>query len=514
MPHRDYPQTASDWERHGFPQPAGSQGRHRFAPLQPLAEDLRAELGSWNTGEGALNPGPRRRGWRYHHVRGVGGSTLHFTGEAHRLHPRAFRLRTEFGVGADWPLGYGTLEPWYREAEALIGVAGVTEPSRPRSSPYPQQAHPPGYAARRLMARSSLDWRPNALAVLSRPQQGRPACNYCSACNRGCPRTDKGSTDVTFIRQALATGHLTLLTDTEVLALVPGRDDRVSELVASAGDGAQRRIRARIHVVACGAVETPRLLLLSANAQAPEGLANESGLVGRNFMETLSWKSTGLHPEPLGSHRGLPADIICWDFNAPDAIPGVVGGCRFTHSTAEGGFNGPIAHATRALGGWGRTHRRRLQEEFGRLISIGAIGECLPHPGSFIDLDPEARDARGRPLARIHSQLDDMAIARLRFMAGKTREILAEAGVTDLREEYGTWDFFSATHVFGTARMGTDPATSVVNADGRSHRWRNLYIADASLFPSSGGGESPSLTLAALALRMADRIATGLARRD
>ena len=107
-----------------------------------------------------------------------------------------------------------------------------------------------------------------------------------------------------------------------------------------------------------------------------------------------------------------------------------------------------------------------------------------------------------------------MAIARLRFMAGKTREILAEAGVTDLREEYGTWDFFSATHVFGTARMGADPATSVVNADGRSHRWRNLYIADASLFPSSGGGESPSLTLAALALRMADRIATGLARRD
>ncbi|WP_297527118.1 GMC oxidoreductase [Thiohalobacter sp.] len=514
VPPRDYPQTAVDWERHAFPQPPGSRGRHRFAPLQPLDEGLRAELGSWNAGQGPLNPRSHRHGWRYHHVRGVGGSTLHFTGEAHRLHPRAFRLQTEFGVGADWPIDYDTLESWYRQAEALIGVAGVTEPSRPRSGPYPQRVHPPGHAAQRLMGRSSLTWHPNALAVLSSPHQGRPACNYCAACNRGCPRTDKGSTDVTFIRQAQATGRLTLLTDTEVLRLVPGGDDRISALVISGADGARRRVRARVNVVACGAVETPRLLLLSANAHAPDGLANESGMVGRNFMETLSWKSTGLHPEPLGSHRGLPADIICWDFNAPDAIPGVVGGCRFTHSTAEGGFNGPIAHATRALAGWGRDHRRRLRAEFGRLISVGAIGESLPHPGSFIDLDPEAKDDHGRPLARIHSHLDDMAVARLRFMARKTREILAEAGVTDLREEYGTWDFFSATHVFGTARMGTDPGTSVVDANGRSHRWKNLYIADASLFPSSGGGESPALTIAALALRMAGHIAEHLRRRD
>ncbi len=514
VPSRDYPQTAPDWERHLFPERQGSQGRHSFAPLQRLDEHLRQQLGSWSAGKGRLNPGTHRHAWRYHHVRGVGGSTLHFTGEAHRLHPRAFRLESEFGLGADWPFGYELLEPWYVKAESVIGVAGVGESTRPRSASYPQPAHPPGFAAQMLAKASSQDWHPNALAVLSRPHQGRPPCNYCSACNRGCPRTDKGSTDVTFIRQAQATGRLTIMSESEVLALVPGGDDRVKELIVAEPGGVQQRVRARIYAVACGAVETPRLLLLSTNDQARDGLANESGQVGKNFLETLSWKSTGLSPEPLGSHRGLPADLISWDFNAPDAIPGVVGGCRFTHSTAEGGFNGPIAHATRAIAGWGRQHRRQLNEEFGNLLSIGAIGEWLPHDLSYIDLDPESRDRHDRPIARIHSHLDDMALARLRFMAKKSRDILAEVGVTDLREEYGSYDFFSATHVFGTARMGTDPQMSVVNPDGRSHRWTNLYVADASVFPSSGGGESPSLTIAALALRMANHIARRLARRD
>ncbi len=514
VPSRDYPQTASDWERHEFPHPKGSRGRYTFAPLQALDGSLRKELGSWNAGQGPLNRSGYRSGWRYHHVRGVGGSTLHFIGEAHRLHPRAFRIRTEHGIGADWPIDYQALEPWYAKAEALIGVAGEEEPSRPRSSPFPMPAHAPGYAAQRLRNASSLNWHPNSLAVLSRPFQGRPACNYCSACNRGCPRTDKGSTDVTFIRQALASGRLTLMPQTEAVSLVAGPSDRVAALIASTGKNKYKRIQGRFYVIACGAVETPRLLLLSANNHAPRGLANESGQVGRNFMETIFWKSTGLHPHSLGSHRGLPADLVCWDFNAPDAIPNVIGGCRFTHSTAEGGFNGPIAHATRALAGWGARHRRQLQKEFGHLLSIGAIGESLPHPDSRITLDPKRKDAFGRPLARIHSHLDKMAIERLRFMARKSREILQEVGAEELREEYGSYDFFSSTHVFGTARMGLDPETSVVNADGRSHRWTNLYISDASVFPSSGGGESPSLTIAALGLRMARHIADRLMRRE
>ena len=211
------------------------------------------------------------------------------------------------------------------------------------------------------------------------------------------------------------------------------------------------------------------------------------------------------HPEPLGSHRGLPCDAICWDYNAPDTIASVVGGCRFNPGMAEADLVGPINYAERIVGGWGRDHKRRLRETFGHLLAISAIGESLPDARSFIALDPEAKDRHGLPKARIHSFLSDSEIQRLDFMAKTARAILEAAGVTELVEEYGTYDAFNATHVFGTCRMGPDPATSVVDPYCRSHRWRNLLITDASLFPSSGGGESPSLTISALALRAVDK---------
>ncbi|MDT8322202.1 MAG: GMC oxidoreductase, partial [Xanthomonadales bacterium] len=269
------------------------------------------------------------------------------------------------------------------------------------------------------------------------------------------------------------------------------------------GAGRMQRAEADLFVLACGAVETPRLLLNSAGPGAPDGLANETGQVGKNFMETISWTSSGLHPEPLGSYRGIPSDAICWDDNAPDAIPGVIGGARYSPATLETDLSGPIAYARRVTGGWGKAHHEKMREQFGRVLSVGAIGESLPNPGSFIDLDPAEKDAHGLPKARINSRLDDMELKRLSHMAKTCRQILEACGVETLIEEYGAYDMFNATHVFGTTRMGTDPETSVVDPQCRSHRWRNLLVTDASIFPSSGGGEAPSLSIYANALRAA-----------
>jgi choline dehydrogenase-like flavoprotein len=267
------------------------------------------------------------------------------------------------------------------------------------------------------------------------------------------------------------------------------------------GNGGWRTFVARAYIVACGAVNTPRLLLASTNGYAPDGLANESGQVGRNFMETLFWTASGLHPQPLGSHRGVPADAICWDFNAPDAIADVVGGCRFTAGAAQADLTGPIAYATRLVSGWGRGHRQQMRAAFGRALTVAAVGEFLPNEHCFVDLDPARTDGRGLPCARIHSLLPEMELRRLTFMAERARAILQASGIAEIVEEYGSYDAFNSTHVFGTCRMGRDPATSVVDPDGRSHRWRNLFICDASVFPSSGGGEAPSLTIAALGLK-------------
>lgn len=512
-PFADYRLHRADWEQPFPASKARHQGRYSYGPLQALDPAWR-DLRSWNRVGGPMNATDRRKVHGYHHVRGVGGSTLHFQGDAHRLHPDAMRMRTRFGVAADWPFDYDALEPYYEIAERIVGVAGPgTDSLRRRRSAHPLPAHPTSYASRRIVASGAalgMRWEANSQAILSRPYDGRPGCNYCANCVRGCPRTDKGSADVTFMRKARESGRCTVRTDAPVRRLETDPNGRIRAVVVE-HDGRAERIRTRVLVLACGAIETPRLLLLSAGAHAPDGIANENGLVGRHFMETLAWSCTGLHPEALGSFRGVPSDVVSWTHNAPDSIAGTAGGCRFAAGVVDAGFVGPIAYATRAIGGWGAAHKDAMRTSFGRLLSVSAIGESLPNERSYVDLDPTERDDAGDPIARIHSNLPESELRRLAFMATRCREILGASGVRERVEEYGSYDFFSATHVFGTCRMGIRENDSVVDPAGRAHRWRNLYIADASVFPSSGGGESPSLTIEALAIRAADGIAAALA---
>lgn len=516
-PRRDYGLDRDDWEQRRFPHKVATAGRQSFAPMQKLSS-MHDDIRSWSRISGHMVEGPERAAWAYHHVVGLGGSTLQYTGEAHRLHPAAMRLRAQFDAGADWPLTYAELEPYYLDAERITGVAGPPQDAlRPRSHPFPLPPHAPSYASQVLARGCALlgySWTPNMLAALSRPYDGRPGCNYCANCNRGCPRRDKGSVDVTFIRRAHQSGRCEIRTGWRVTYLETGAEDRVAAVHARNGNGEELRFVARIVVLAAGAVESPRLLLASAGVGAPDGIGNDDGQLGRHFMESIAWVTSALHPEPLGSHRGLPSDSICWDFNAPDAHPDFVGGCRFSPATAEADLVGPLNYARRVVGGWGRSHKAQMADTFGRVLSLGSFGEQLPNSKSYIDLDPTQRDSDGVPLARIHSHLCDDDFARLRFMASRTRAILAAAGAETIIEEYGTADAFSSTHVFGGCRMGSDPRTSVVDADCRSHRWRNLYIADASVFPSTGGGEAPALTIEALALRTGAVIAAASVRRD
>jgi choline dehydrogenase-like flavoprotein len=359
------------------------------------------------------------------------------------------------------------------------------------------------FAARTLgkgATRLGLGWQANSRAALSEPWNGRPPCNHCGGCNKGCPRGDKGSADVTFVAAAVASGRCIVRPESPVVRIEAGGDDRVRAVLVGRPDGSVERIAAPAVVLACGAIETPRLLLAS------DGLGNESGEVGQNFMDTL-WLAVGaLHGEPQHGRRGLPNDAICWDFNAPDAIPGVIGGCRFYNAAGENEGGGLAAFALRAVPGWGRAHAQAVRRLWGHALYIGAIGESLPNRDSRVDLDPAMRDRFGMPVARISSFLGEADVARLRFMAKTSHALLAASGAERIFESYSSWDRFSATHVFGTCRMGDDPASSVVDAYGRSHRWRNLWIADASVFLSSGGGEAPSLTIQALALRTANRI--------
>ncbi|MEL6807267.1 MAG: GMC family oxidoreductase [Pseudomonadota bacterium] len=502
-PSVDYPLTNPDWERRGFPTKPNSQGAVSYGDLGTL-DPGDADLAARNTVSGRLFNNPERvpSAAGYSHVQGVGGSTLHYVGEAHRLNPASFNLASDHGIGADWPLGFADLEPFYVTCETEIGVAGAPETgARWPSDAHLQPVHPLSTSARALEKAGRLlgmDWEPNTRAALSEPKDGRPNCNYCGNCGRGCPLGDKGSADVTFIRKAEATGLLTIWTDAQVTRLVPRQGGRIGSVIGLR-NGVSFEQETPILVLAAGAVQTPRLLLAS-------DVANSSGQVGRNFMETLGWTSSGLRAGLRNSHKGLPADAVSWTYNSPGSVPGVAGGCRFTASTQEAGLMGPVAYASRLVDGYGAAFKAQMHRDFGSAISVSGTGETIPDERSFVALDPERVDDAGVPVAQINSVLTDHSLALLRFIAGRCRTLLAAAGVEEVLEEYGSWDSFTATHAFGTCRMGDDPATSVVDAFGRAHDIENLFIADASVFPSSGGGEAPALTIQALAVRLADRL--------
>lgn len=502
-PEKDYALDQDDWELQRFPEK--KKIRNKYGKRQKLNEKYK-HLKSWNKNLGELNKSDERDYVDYQQIAGVGGTTLHFQGEAHRLHPDAFSMRSKYGVAADWPLTYDDLEPYYYEAEKVVGVAGPDNiPNRPRNKPYPLPAHNLSYASQivgKACSKMGLNLVPNSVAILSETYRNNRPCNYCNGCTWGCPIKDKGSVDVTFIPLAEKTGKCEILTGVFAsrIELVNKNGSKKAKGVHYFdSDGKEDFIEADYVTVACGAVETPRLLLNSG--------IDSNGMVGKNFMETVFTQIVAFHPERLDSYRGIPIDSIIWDWNEPGK-DGRKGGFRI-YPTAASAI-GPVNYAMRFHDGWGEDFEKEVEKWFGHAFGINGIGEFLPNEDTFISTDEERKDEFGLPLAVIQSFNGEPELEILDSMAKRSKEIIDTTGAKDVVEQYTTYDMFSASHVFGTCRMGKDPGNSVVGPDLRSHQVENLLVTDASVFPSSGGGDSPSLTIEALSMRAADQLLKNL----
>jgi choline dehydrogenase-like flavoprotein len=497
-PYKSYALDEDDWETKGFPEIRNI--RHTFGKKQPLDPQYE-NLKSWNKASGKLNPTKDRRYLKYHQISGVGGTTLHYQGEAHRLNEDAFRMKSLYGVAVDWPIGYKDLEHYYAETENILGVAGPDKiPGRPRSKPYPLKPHKLSYASKiveKACRKQGIDLIPNSVAILSGAYRDAPPCNYCNGCVWGCPRKDKGSVDVTFIPLAEKTGKCEILDNVYVTRIEVENKlgkKRATGVVYYDRGGKEHFVGGDYIAVACGAVETPRLLLNSD--------IKGNGLVGKNFMETNFYEAVAMHPERLDSYRGIPMDSIIWKWNNPDPERGFPGGLRLFPSA--GSALGPVNYSLRYFEGWGENYVKEIEKWFGHAISVGGIAEFFPNNDTFVTLDPKVKDQFGSPVAQIQSFLGEPELKSLEFISKKSKEILKASGAVDIVEEVSSYDFFSATHVFGTCRMGKDRETSVVNPSLRVHGIPNLLVTDASVFPTSGGGEAPSLTIEALSLRAAD----------
>ncbi|MEQ9618261.1 MAG: GMC family oxidoreductase [Deltaproteobacteria bacterium] len=497
-PYKDYALDETDWELKGFPYKR--KIRYTFGEKQTL--DTKYEnLRSWNKASGKLNHGKERRYHKYQQVSGIGGTTLHYQGEAHRLNENAFKMKSEFGVAVDWPIDYKDLEPYYTEAEKIIGVAGPAKiPYRPKNKPYPLKPHQLSYASQIVekgCKKQGIDLLPNSVAILSSLYRDAPPCNYCNGCIWGCPRKDKGSVDVTFIPLIEDTGNCEILENVYVTRIEVEKKKEKSEVkgvVYYDKSGKEHFVEGDYVAVACGAVETPRLLLNSE--------INEGGIVGKNFMETTFYETVAFHPERTDSYRGIPIDSVVWKWNNPDPKRGFPGGLRLFPMV--GSAMGPVNYAMRYFEGWGKEFVSEMDKWFGHAIAVGGIAEFFPNDDTFVTVDSKVKDEYGVPVAKIQSFLGEPELKSIEFMQKKSKEILNASGAEEIVEEVSSYDYFSATHVYGTCRMGDNPETSVVDSSLRVHNISNLLVTDASVFPTSGGGEAPSLTIEALSLRAAD----------
>ncbi len=447
----------------------------------------------------------------------VGGTSVHFTANFWRFHEIDFVERSKIGPIAgtgftDWPITYADLEPYYTKVEWEIGVSGLAGASPfdpPRSKPYPMPPLPvKGSGVIFEQAARKLGWHafPAPMAILSQARPGRSACVNCGFCLAfGCEVGAKSSSLAAAIRMAEKTGRCEIRPNSYVHRIELDANGKATGAVYFDEQRNEHLQKAKTVVVCANGAETPRLLLLSANKQFPNGLANSSGLVGKYLMLNSGGVSMGVFDEPLNDYKGFAVSRIFHDFYELDAQKvGFYGGggvdARFDLT--------PIGFAMGALPPrtprWGKDFKATLAHNFTRTMEVFGHGTSLPLETNSFSLDTDLKDAWGLPALRLtyKDHPDDIKLSN--WLNARGLELLEAAGAKQ------KWNFPAqeqqfAVHLLGTCRMGNDPKTSVINADHRTHDVKNLFLCDGSSLVTSGRGQ-PTMTIEALAFRAADRI--------
>ena len=452
----------------------------------------------------------------------VGGSSVHFTANYWRFHEIDFMERSKVGEIpgaslADWPISYNDLEPYYTKVEWEVGVSGLAGASPfdpPRSKPYPMAPLPVkgcGVLFERAAWKLGYHPFPAPMAILSKPRAGRDACVNCGFClGFGCEVSAKSSSLAAMIPVAEATGRCEIRPNSYAHRIEIDKRGRATGVVYFDQQKNAHLQKAKAVVVCANGAETPRLLLLSACAQFPNGLANSSGMVGKNLMPNSGAMAYGLFEEPINDYKGFAVSRVFHDFYElyPDKYGFYGGGgldARFDWTPAGFALSGlPPGTPT-----WGKEFKKALHHNFTRTFEIFCHGTSLPVESNGFSLDPEVKDAWGLPALRMTYRDHPNDLKMMQWMVERAMDVLDAAGAkTKWHAAIEEQQF--AVHLLGTCRMGKDPKTSVINADHRAHDVANLFLCDGSSLVTSGRGQ-PTMTIQALAFRAADRI-TALAK--
>lgn len=490
--------------------------------LKLTKEDVESEFlapnGAWTIEGEPYTTAPGSR-FRWFRSRIVGGRTNHWGRIALRFAPIDFQSRSRDALGDDWPIRYEDLAPYYDKVEAYIGVFGTKEniPSAPDGVFLP----PPKPRCTDLIVKKGCDKLaipciPGRGAVLTKALNGRLPCHYCGQCGRGCTTASNFSSSQVLIPPAMATGRLTLITNAMARELVASKDGKVAAVsYIDTATRAEKRVYARAFVLGASSCESTRLLLNSKSALFPDGLANSSGKVGRYLMDSVGSSGRGYFPQlekiPPHNHDGtgtLHMYVPWWKFDRKNDFP------RGYHIEFGGGRDMPqlgmfdsVCHETE---GYGAGLKQRCRGAYGVHIGFAGRGEMIPNEDSYCEIDPEVVDKWGIPVLRFHFQWSDHEIKQAKDMQETFRAITEAAGGTYLRhtdttgeQAYGIQEGGRIIHEVGTARMGANPKTSVLNGYCQAHDVKNLFVTDGASFVSNPD-KNPTLTILALSWRASE----------
>ncbi|HEY1768641.1 MAG TPA: GMC family oxidoreductase [Chthoniobacterales bacterium] len=448
-------------------------------------EDMRITGGSDPLTFGANNSG-----------KGVGGGSVHWAAFTPRFHPSDFEVYTRDGVGADWPMSYWELKPYYELLELEMPVAGPAWYPWGDPHGYAYGPHPMGGVGNVLIKGcTSLGIGFSAggpVAILSGSRNDRPHCIYRGFCIQGCKVGAKASTLITHVPDAIAKGAE--VRDRSMANRIHlGKNNRVTGVSYFDREGREHFQKAKAVIVSGYAIETPRLLLNSACDGYENGLANSSGTVGRYLMAQAGNVVLGRFEELVRQYKAPPAHALTEEFYETDPKRDFARG--FAIQTV-GPL--PISFAKQmmaARGAWGWGMRREMMD-YNHWASLGLLGEILPAADNRVTLSDE-RDQFGIRIPHINFSLHDNDKKLIKFAKQKTEQVMRAAGATEVSQEA------RYAHLVGAARMGSDPAKSVVDKFGRTHDIANLFVCDGSVMPTQGSA-NPGLTIQALAARTAD----------
>jgi choline dehydrogenase-like flavoprotein len=441
---------------------------------------------------------------------GFGGSTILYSAHFPRFHPSDFRTRSLDGVGDDWPFDYARLQPFFTENERMMGVAGlVGDPANPDYETLLPPV-PLGGAGRAMGAAFNhlgWHWWPSYAAINTHRHGNRAACINLGPCNAGCAQGAKASVDVTYWPAALAQGvevrmHCRVREITLDARGLANGVEYVDE------QNREQRIDARVVVLAASGIGTPRLLLNSKSSAFPDGLLNDNGLVGRNLMLHPLAYTEGVFEQDLQSSFGPHgACILSQQFYETSRERDFARG--YTMQVLRGAPPAETAvsgHYMRQLP-LGPGHHARFAKLYNHTVGIAAIAEDLPDVENRIELDYDHLDSSGMPGVKVHYRLGENTKRMLTHAIDMSKQVFAAAGAKVISSfapvRHTGW------HLMGTARMGDDPATSVVNRNGQAHAVRNLFVVDSSVFVTSGG-VNPVATAQAITLMATDWLARNL----